>query len=298
MKHYGDVTQISGATVEPVDIITFGSPCQDMSIAGKRAGIQDGKRSNLFFEAVRIIKEMRKATNGKYPKYAVWENVPGAFSSNKGRDFHAVLEALCSVCDDAVSIPEPVGKGDKLEWRAAGEIMGNGYSIAWRTLDAQYWGVPQRRKRIYLVADFTGQRAGEILFKPDSGNWDSTESRKAGKSFTINVVGSIDRTNRSGEITYGKEEVTHAGEILSEVRNTIGSENLEEWLRRAIAFFQQTEILQFKMCKPNPGRNEKSANNRELPPDGKRHMPGNDEVRGLREGIKDRSASHRRESVE
>src|SRR5574344_681343 len=110
MTHHGNVTKINGAGVEPVDVITFGSPCQDLSVAGKRAGIQDGERSNLFFEAVRIIKEMREATNGEYPKYAVWENVPGAFSSNKGDDFHAVLEALCSVCDSTVSIPKPCDK--------------------------------------------------------------------------------------------------------------------------------------------------------------------------------------------
>ena len=112
MKHYGDVSKMHGGEVEPVDIITFGSPCQDMSIAGKREGLkheaqgdEETTRSGLFYEAIRIIKEMREATNGEYPKYAVWENVPGAFSSNKGYDFHAVLEALCSVCDGTVSIP-------------------------------------------------------------------------------------------------------------------------------------------------------------------------------------------------
>lgn len=195
MKHYGNVTNINGAEVEPVDIITFGSPCQDLSVAGKRAGIQDGERSVLFFEAVRIIKEMRKATNGEYPKYAVWENVPGAFSSNKGHDFHAVLEAFCSVCDDTVSIPKPYGKGkraDRLDWNKSGEIVGDNYSVAWRTLDAQYWGVPQRRKRIYLVADFTGRRAGEILFKPDSLRGDMSQSNEAGQEVTADVVGSVD----------------------------------------------------------------------------------------------------------
>src|SRR5574344_520737 len=148
MKHYGDVSKINGAGVEPVDIITFGSPCQELSVAGKRAGIQDGERSNLFFEAVRIIKEMRKATNGEYPKYAVWENVPGAFSSNKGWDFHAVLEALCSVCDSAVSVPQPCDpkRPDKLLWSGAGEIVGDNYSLCWRTLDAQYWGRSEERR--------------------------------------------------------------------------------------------------------------------------------------------------------
>jgi DNA (cytosine-5)-methyltransferase 1 len=193
MKHHGNVTKINGAEVEPVDIITFGSPCQDLSVAGKRAGIQDGERSNLFFEAVRIIKEMREATNGEYPKYAVWENVPGAFSSNKGNDFHAVLEALCSVCDSTVSIPRPCdAKRTKLVWNKAGEIVGDNYSVAWRTLDAQYWGVPQRRKRIYLVADFGSQRAGEILFKPDGLPRNHAESRKAGEGSSADVVGSVD----------------------------------------------------------------------------------------------------------
>lgn len=164
MKHYGNVAEIDGGKVEPVDIITFGSPCQDMSIAGKRAGL-DGSRSNLFYEAVRIIKEMRKSTNGIYPRYAVWENVAGAFSSNKGEDFRCVLEAMCRISDEEVYVPS----ADK--WQQSGCILGGHYSVAWRTFDAQYWGVPQRRKRIYLVADFAGECASEILFKPESVSW-------------------------------------------------------------------------------------------------------------------------------
>lgn len=164
MKHYGNVAEIDGSKVEPVDIITFGSPCQDMSIAGKRAGL-DGSRSNLFYEAVRIIKEMRKSTNGIYPRYAVWENVAGAFSSNKGEDFRCILEAMCRISDEEVYVPST----DK--WQQAGCILGGHYSVAWRTFDAQYWGVPQRRKRIYLVADFAGECASEILFKPESVSW-------------------------------------------------------------------------------------------------------------------------------
>jgi len=158
IKHYGDVSAMNGGKIEPVDIITFGSPCQDMSVAGKRSGL-DGERSSLFYEAVRIIKEMRCATNGKYPRYAVWENVPGAFSSNGGEDFKAVLEALLSVKSETVSVSRPE------RWPSAGEILGDGYSLAWRVLDTQYWGVPQRRKRIYLVADFAGGSAGKILFE-------------------------------------------------------------------------------------------------------------------------------------
>ena len=187
MKHYGDVSKMCGAELEPVDIVTFGSPCQDMSIAGKREGLkheaqgdEETTRSGLFYEAIRIIKEMREATNGEYPKYAVWENVPGAFSSNKGHDFHAVLEALCSVCDDAVSIPEPYDtKRTKLVWNKAGEIVGDNYSVAWRTLDAQYWGVPQRRRRIYLVADFAGRSAGKVLFESEGVSGYSAEGFSA-----------------------------------------------------------------------------------------------------------------------
>ena len=160
MKDYGNVPEMDGGKVEPVDIITFGSPCQDMSVAGKRAGLE-GSRSNLFYEAVRIIKEMRKATGGEYPKWACWENVPGAFSSSGGEDFRCVLESLCGVIDESVSIPKPK------KWANAGEILGDGYSLAWRVLDAQFWGVPQRRKRIYLVADFTGGCAGKVLFESE-----------------------------------------------------------------------------------------------------------------------------------
>lgn len=163
MEHLGSVTKVHGDKVRPVDVITFGSPCQDLSVAGKRAGIHDGQRSNLFFEAIRIIKEMRDATNGRHPTFAVWENVPGAFSSNKGADFRCVLEAFVRISAE-ISVPGPANG----RWNPAGEIVGDGFSIAWRQLDAQYWGVPQRRKRIYLVADFRGGRAGEILFERES----------------------------------------------------------------------------------------------------------------------------------
>ena len=163
MKHLGDITKMNGFNTPPVDVITFGSPCQDLSVAGKRAGLA-GERSGLFMEAVRIIKEMREATNGEYPKYAVWENVPGAFSSNKGEDFRAVLEELARIKEAGISIPRP----DKNKWAKAGLITGDDWSIAWRAMDAQYWGVPQRRLRISLVLDLTGGRAGEILFEPES----------------------------------------------------------------------------------------------------------------------------------
>ena len=160
MKHYGDVSKMNGADIEPVDIITFGSPCQDMSIAGRREGL-DGSRSSLFYEAVRIVKEMRCKTNGRYPRYIVWENVPGAFSSNKGADFQSVLEEVCSVKGYEIHTPRPE------RWPTAGEIVADDFSLAWRVFDAQYWGVPQRRKRIYLVADFAGGSAGKILFESE-----------------------------------------------------------------------------------------------------------------------------------
>ena len=160
VEHYGDVSALDGAKLPPVDIITFGSPCQDMSIAGKREGL-GGSRSNLFYQAVRIVKEMRCKTDGRYPRFVVWENVPGAFSSNKGKDFKAVLEEICKVKDPCVYVP------GSAKWQNAGEILGDGYSVAWRVFDAQFWGVPQRRKRIYLVADFAGGCAGKILFESE-----------------------------------------------------------------------------------------------------------------------------------
>lgn len=164
MIHLGDITKIHGDQIEPVYCITFGSPCQDLSIAGRRAGLA-GERSGLFMEAVRIIKEMRRATHGGYPVVVIWENVPGAFSSNGGEDFRAVLEELARVEEPDASIPRPPRGG---RWSKAGAIAGNGWSLAWRQLDAQYWGVPQRRKRIALVVDFAGGRAGKILFERES----------------------------------------------------------------------------------------------------------------------------------
>lgn len=158
MVHLGDIKKIHDPPF--VDCITFGSPCQDLSIAGKRAGLS-GERSGLFMEAVRIIKEMRCHSGGAYPTFAIWENVPGAFSSNSGKDFHAVLEELARIKEPEVSIPRP----ENGKWAKAGFICGNGWSIAWRTFDAQFWGVPQRRRRIALVLDLRGQRAGEILFE-------------------------------------------------------------------------------------------------------------------------------------
>lgn len=185
MIHLGDITKIHGDKIEPVDCITFGSPCQDLSVAGKRAGLA-GERSGLFMEAVRIIKEMRRATHGSYPVVVIWENVPGAFNSNGGEDFRAVLEELARVEQPDASIPRPPRGG---RWSKAGAIAGNGWSLAWRQLDAQYWGVPQRRKRIALVADFGGQRAGEILFEREGlpGHFDeSVQTREEATGFAGN----------------------------------------------------------------------------------------------------------------
>ena len=187
IKHYGDISYMDGSKIEPVDIITFGSPCQDLSIAGKRDGL-DGKRSSLFYEAIRIIKEMRCATDGKKPRYIVWENVPGAFSSNKGEDFRCVLEGICHIKDETLSVP----KIDK--WKQAGTIVGDHFSLAWRVLDAQYWGVPQRRKRIFLVADFAGGGAGEILFKSEGLSGYSKKSIRSWQGTASNFADSIGAT--------------------------------------------------------------------------------------------------------
>lgn len=172
VKHLGDINSVNGAEIEPVDIVTFGSPCTDLSVAGKRQGL-NAERSGLFFQAIRIIKEMRGATNGKYPRFAVWENVTGAFSSNGGEDFRCVLEEFCKIKGADLSVP----KSEK--WTKAGEIMGENFSVAYRTFDAQYWGVPQRRMRVYLVADFEGGCASKILFESEGVSGYSAESFRA-----------------------------------------------------------------------------------------------------------------------
>ena len=161
MQHLGNICDIDGSQLEPVDVVTFGSPCQDLSVAGKRAGLA-GERSGLFHQAVRVIREMREASHGLYPRFAVWENVPGAFSSNKGNDFHHVLRELIAIMDEKAAANLP--RADK--WQKAGAVVADQWSIAWRVLDAQFFGVPQRRKRIFLIADFAGQGAGHILFEP------------------------------------------------------------------------------------------------------------------------------------
>lgn len=184
MKHLGDITKLSGYVVPAVDVVIGGSPCQGLSVAGKQAGLKD-ERSGLFIEQIRLVKEMRKAdaARGKTndairPRYMVWENVPGAFSSNQGRDFEAVLEETVRVAEPkAPPVPVPA-KG----WPTSGCLVGDGWSVAWRVLDAQFWGtpdkpLPQRRRRISLVADFGGRTAPEILFERESVSWNPDESR-------------------------------------------------------------------------------------------------------------------------
>lgn len=190
MKHLGDISKINGADIEAVDIITFGSPCQDLSIAGKRAGLkheengdEETTRSGLFMEAVRIIKEMRAATNGKYPRFALWENVPGAFSSNKGEDFRTVCEELIKIVEPQAVMPEVPKNG----WAYADSYIGDGWSLAYRVFDAQYWGVPQRRRRIHLIADFRGERAREILFEREGVRGYFEEGRTPWQTITSNA---------------------------------------------------------------------------------------------------------------
>ena len=198
MKHLGDITKIKGCNAPVVDCVIGGSPCQDLSVAGKRAGLA-GERSGLYMEQIRIIKEMRhkdeqRGRTGESirPRYMVWENVPGAFSSNQGKDFAAVLEEAIKVAEpEAPNVPVPE-KG----WPTSGCIMGDNWSVAWRVLDAQFWGVPQRRRRIALVADFGGQSAPEILFIRKSVSRDLDESQQKGKATAGDAEGSFGADDR------------------------------------------------------------------------------------------------------
>lgn len=206
MKHLGSVTDVHGGDIKPVDIITFGSPCQDLSVAGKRAGLkheangdEETTRSGLFMEAVRIIKEMREATNGEYPTFAVWENVLGAFSSNKGEDFRTILEELIKIVEPTAVMPAVPKNG----WPYADSYCGDGWSLAYRVFDAQYWGTPQRRRRIYLVLDLRGQRAGKVLFEREGVRGNFATFKTAGQG----TAG--DATNRTGADDCEGECVTY-----------------------------------------------------------------------------------------
>ena len=215
VRHLGDIHAIDGGKIEPVDIITFGSPCTDLSIAGKRAGLS-GRQSCLFYEAVRIIKEMRCATHGKSPRFIVWENVTGAFSSSEGRDFQSVLTEIVRIKEpQAPEVPLP----EKGGWPYADLLLGDGWSLAYRVLDAQGWGVPQRRRRIYLVADFGGACAGQILFDAESvlgylaprfASWQGTAgelascARTAGERLSAGF--STEHSAKSYSIGYAEEK--------------------------------------------------------------------------------------------
>ena len=230
MKHLGDVSRIKGADIEPVDIITFGSPCQDMSVAGKRAGLkhtavgdEETTRSGLFMEAIRIIKEMRVKTNGIYPRFAVWENVPGAFSSNRGEDFRLVLEEFIKITEPDAVMPAVPQAG----WAYADCISGDGWSLAYRVFDAQYWGVPQRRRRIYLVADFRGECAQEILFKRESLRGYFEAGRTPWQGIAADAQNCVGADDRAGEAkcldvqnTYGITTKGNGDAFISQERHT------------------------------------------------------------------------------
>jgi DNA (cytosine-5)-methyltransferase 1 len=229
MKHLGDITKINGAEIEAVDVITGGSPCQDLSIAGKRAGLA-GARSGLFMEQVRIVKEMREhdRANGRTgdmvrPRFMVWENVPGAFSSNKGRDFAAVLEEIIRIAEPEAPNIEVPEKGWNT-WGGYHDEVGGRWSVAWRVHDAQHWGVPQRRRRISVVADFGGDTAGEILFERKSVSGHPAESGTArerlagnaesGASYAVRIRGGCDgggkgslvQEDKSGTLGIGNDQ--------------------------------------------------------------------------------------------
>lgn len=182
MAHLGDITKMNGAEIEPVDVITFGSPCQNLSIAGNGKGLA-GQESSLFFEAVRVIQEMRCATNGRFPQIVIWENVYGAFSSTQGEDFRTVIETLWKICEGDDSVPRYAeDKRGRQKWPHTGFVLGDHSSIAWRGLDAQGWGVPQRRKRVFVVLDLGGQCAGRILFEREGLRRDFKKVRRTGQT--------------------------------------------------------------------------------------------------------------------
>ena len=245
MKHLGSVTDIKGGDIEPVDIITFGSPCQDLSVAGKRAGLkheangdEETTRSGLFMEAVRIIKEMRKATNGEYPTFAVWENVPGAFSSNKGEDFRTVLEELIKIVEPTAVMPAVPKNG----WPYADSYCGDGWSLAYRVFDAQYWGVPQRRRRIYLVLDLRGQRAGKVSFECEGVRGNFATFKTAGQG----TAG--DASIRTGTDDCERKCVAYSFDSLAS--NSMKSKNPYSGCRRV-------EIAKtLDTTDPNPSKNQ------------------------------------------
>lgn len=248
MKHLGDITKINGAEIEAVDVITGGSPCQDLSIAGKRAGLA-GARSGLFMEQVRIVKEMREhdRANGRTgdmvrPRFMVWENVPGAFSSNKGQDFAAVLEEIIRIAEPEAPDIEVPEKGWNT-WGGYHDEVGGRWSVAWRVHDAQHWGVPQRRRRISVVADFGGDTAGEILFERKSVSRHFAESgtarerlagnTKSGASYAVRIRGGCDgggkgalvQEDKSGTLGTGNDQTIFCYGISAYESNAMKSNN-------------------------------------------------------------------------
>lgn len=212
VKHLGDINKIDGDKITPVDIITFSSPCQGLSVAGKRKGLID-HRSFLYYEAIRIIKEMRQKTNGEYPKFIVWENVTGVFGTAKGEDFRLVLEEIAHIFDDTTIIPRPPQR----KWQDAGAVMGDGWSLAWRVFDSQFWSIPQRRRRIYLVADLGGHRAPQVLFERDSLQGNFTQSTETQQTTSFGSAKSVDRASQRVKIL----EMTHADEVIREAKDNI-----------------------------------------------------------------------------
>ena len=222
----GDITKIDGTKLPPVDIVCAGSPCQDLSVAGTRKGLE-GARSGLFRVAVELVRDMRRATCGRYPRFFVWENVPGAFSSNRGMDFRAVLEEIAEA-----EIPMPQSG----RWADAGMVRSRVCEAAWRVLDAQYWGVPQRRRRIFLVADFTaGKRcAAEVLFEPEGYSGDTTAGKETGKG----SAGGIDSGTKAAGGAYGfdtKASIAQSAPVLEEATPPMTTNN-----RLGVAIYDMT----------------------------------------------------------
>ena len=206
MKHLGNVSLINGAEIEPVDIVSFGSPCQDLSVAGLRRGLKhegngddETTRSGLFMEAVRIIKEMREATSGRFPRFVIWENVPGAFSSTKGEDFRVVLQEIIRIIEPEAVMPAVPQGG----WAYADCYCGDGWSLAYRVLDSQFIRTAQRRRRIYLIADFASERAKRILFDRESLRRFSGQGGTPWEATSAYTQGSTGADDRDGESTGG-----------------------------------------------------------------------------------------------